>query len=340
MNTLVRNQARPLLFNILRVAHAEFRVTDLEAARAFYVDALGLLEIDRDRDHLYLGCLEERDRYSLILRRAPSPGVGHFAFRVSSAADLEALEQLYHGYGCPTRWIEADTLEPGQGRALRVQDPSGLPVEFVHTLAQREWLRQRFDLFRGGHVMRIDHFNVQVPNVQTAYEWWHDRLGFYCSEYTIDNDESQRLWAVWLHRKQNVHDIALMNGIGPRLHHVGLWTQDTHSILRVCDVLAAMGLVQAIERGPGRHGLSNAFFLYLRDSDGNRVELYTNDYLIPDPDFEPVRWTLNDPRRATFWGHHPPRSWFDEAALVEDIHTGELLPTQEGRLAGRPEFVT
>jgi hypothetical protein len=27
------------------------------------------------------------------------------------------------------------------------------------------------------------------------------------------------LWAAWLHRKQNVHDVALMNGTGPRLHN-------------------------------------------------------------------------------------------------------------------------
>lgn len=327
-------------FNITRVGHAEYRVTDLGRARAFYVDALGLQEVDADAERIYLGGLEERDRYSLILRRADSGGVGHLAFRVANAKDLDVLADIYDVEGLPTRWIEANTLEPGQGRALRVQDPSGLPIEFYHEMAQRERLLQRFDLYRGASIMRIDHFNCQVPNVQAAYDWWHGRMGFYCSEYTVSDHEPQKLWAAWLHRKQNVHDLALMNGIGPRLHHVGMWTQDTGSILRACDILASLGMVEAIERGPGRHGLSNAFFLYLRDPDHNRVELYTNDYMIPDPDFEPIRWTLSDPRRATFWGHHPPRSWFDEASLVEDVRTGDLLPTQEPLMEGRPEFVT
>lgn len=327
-------------FNITRVGHAEYRVTDLGRARAFYVDALGLQEVDADAECIYLGGLEERDRYSLILRRADSGGVGHLAFRVANADDLDALADIYEKEGLPTRWIEADTLEPGQGRALRVQDPSGLPIEFYHEMAQRQRLLQRFDLYRGASIMRIDHFNCQVPDVQAAYDWWHKRMGFYCSEYTVSDHEPERLWAAWLHRKQNVHDLALMNGIGPRLHHVGMWTQDTGSILRACDILASLGMVDAIERGPGRHGLSNAFFLYLRDPDHNRVELYTNDYMIPDPDFEPIRWTLSDPRRATFWGHQPPRSWFDEASLVEDIRTGDLLPTQEPMMEGRPEFVT
>ncbi len=327
-------------FNITRCAHAEYRVTDLERARAFYVDALGMVETASDADHLYLGGYEERDKYSLILRTADSPGVGHIAFRVAEEGDLEKIERVYQAAGLPTRRVEADTLEPGQGEALRAQDPSGLPVEFFHRIEQRERLMQRFELYRGAHVMRIDHFNCQVPNVQAASDWWTQKMGFACSEYTVTDDDSEKLWATWLHRKQNVHDLALMNGIGPRLHHVGMWLQDTASVLRACDILASMGLAGSIERGPGRHGLSNAFFLYLRDADLNRVELYTSDYIIPDPDFQPIKWKLSDPRRATFWGHHPPPSWFDEASLVEDIHTGELMPTREGQLQGRPEFVT
>jgi 3,4-dihydroxyphenylacetate 2,3-dioxygenase len=327
-------------FNITRAGHAEYRVTDLGKAHAFYVDALGMVEVAADKDHLYLGGYEERDRYSLLLRRADSPGLGHIAFRVAEEDDLHKIERVYQAAGLPVRWIEAETLEDGQGRALRVQDPNGLPVEFYHDMAQRERLMQRFDQYRGAHVMRIDHFNCQVPDVQSAYDWWTQHMGFVCSEYTVTDDPSEKLWAAWLHRKQNVHDLALMNGIGPRLHHVGMWLQDTHSVLRACDILASMGMAESIERGPGRHGLSNAFFLYLRDSDLNRVELYTNDYIIADPDFQSIKWKLSDPRRATFWGHHPPKSWFDEASLVEDIQTGQLLPTREGQLAGRPDFVT
>ncbi|HET7087497.1 MAG TPA: 3,4-dihydroxyphenylacetate 2,3-dioxygenase [Anaerolineae bacterium] len=327
-------------FNITRVGHAEIRVTDLGRARAFYVDALGLLEIDKDDEHLYLGGMEERDKYCLLLRKAESSGIGHLAFRVAGPDDLDKIARVYEENGLPTRWIEPNTLERGQGRALRVQDPSGLPFEFYHEMEQRERLLQRFELYRGAHVMRIDHFNCQAPNVQAAYDWWTKVMGFWCSEYTVSDDEPERLWAVWLHRKQNVHDLALMNGIGPRLHHVGMWLQDTNSVLRACDILASLGMVGSMERGPGRHGLSNAFFLYLRDPDLNRIELYTNDYIIPDPDFEPIKWKLSDPRRATFWGHWAPRSWFDEASLVEDIRTGQLLPTQEPLMAGRPEHVT
>jgi len=325
-----------MTFSITRAGHFEFRVTDLDRAHAFYVEVLGFIETAHDDDQLFLGCLEERDLYSLVLRKAASPGVGHIAFRVSDPADLKRLAELYSQNGCAVRWTPEG--QDHHGRAVRVQDPTGLPIEFYHSMESRERLLQRFDLYRGAHVMRLDHFNCQVTEVQKAYDWFTSKLGFYCSEYTVN--EQDKLWAAWLHRKQDVHDIALMNGIGPRVHHAGFWVNETASVLKACDVLAASGYGDCIERGPGRHGLSNAFFLYLRDPDGNRIELYTSDYIIPDPDWQPIRWSINDPRRATFWGHKPPASWFDEASLVESVETGELLPTSAPPLRDRPEFVT
>ena len=91
------------------------------------------------------------------------------------------------------------------------------------------------------------------------------------------------------------------------------------SIIRACDILAGARMPEAIERGPGRHGISNAFFLYIRDPDGHRIELYTSDYVTVDPDFEPIRWSLNDPRRQTLWGAPAPKSWFEEGSLFTGV---------------------
>ena len=79
------------------------------------------------------------------------------------------------------------------------------------------------------------------------------------------------------------------------------------NIIHLCDVMATTGYLANMERGPGRHGIANAFFLYVRDPDGHRVELYTSDYLTVDPDFEPIRWSLRDPQRQTLWGTPAPK---------------------------------
>ena len=68
--------------------------------------------------------------------------------------------------------------------------------------------------------------------------------------------------------------------------------------------------------GPGRHGVSNAFFVYLRDPDGHRIELYACDYYTGDPDHPPLRWSVTDPRCRSFWGARAPDSWYDESSLV------------------------
>ena len=102
-----------------------------------------------------------------------------------------------------------------------------------------------------------------------------------------------------MHRKGNVHDLAFTNGRGPRLHHLAYWAPTAMNIIHLCDVMATTGYLANMERGPGRHGISNAFFLYVRDPDGHRTEFYTCDYQTMDPDHEPLRWSLRDPRRQT-----------------------------------------
>lgn len=325
-------------FDIVRTAHVELRVRDLARAHAFYVGTLGFIETERDEQALYLRGLEERHHHSLVLRRAESPGLGHIGFRVAHREDLEKAGAFFAARGDPLKWLEGG-MEKGQGRALRVQDALGFPVEFYCEMDEVERLLQQFDRYQGARPMRIDHVNLFCPDVQEAHDWYSESLGFRCSEYTETETNPPKVWASWLHRKQNVHDVALMNGAGPRLHHVGFWVADTASVLHACDVLAATGQRAALERGPGRHGISNAFFLYIRDPDGNRIELYTGDYLTTDPDFKPIRWNLNDPRRQTYWGHAAPASWFEEAAAVESVVTGQLLPVGAAKLRDRPDTV-
>ncbi|MGW8424921.1 3,4-dihydroxyphenylacetate 2,3-dioxygenase [Peribacillus simplex] len=324
-------------FSIIRVARTILNVTDLDKSRAFYVDALGFIETERTNDHIYLRGLEEAHHHSLILQKAEKPSVEAIGYKVEKEEDLEELESFFLSKGMKMKWMQEGT-QHALGKSLRVQDISGLPVEFFSKMDKAERLLQRFDMHRGSRVQRIDHVNCCVPNVQKAHDFYVKELGFSCSEDTVD--ESGKLWATWLHRKQTVHDQAFMNGIGPRLHHVGFFLPDPLALIHACDVLASLGYAESIERGPGRHGLSNAFFLYLRDPDGHRIELYNGDYLTADPDTEPIHWDLNDPRRQTFWGAKAPDSWFDEASAVLDIISGEEVPLKEPILAkSKPEFI-
>jgi hypothetical protein len=91
---------------------------------------------------------------------------------------------------------------------------------------------------------------------------------------------------------------------------------DTSGVLRACDQLAAAGFAASIERGPGRHGVSNAFFVYLLDPSGHRIELYAGDYFTGDPDHRPLRWSAADPSCRSFWGARAPDRWYTESSVV------------------------
>ncbi|WP_077328192.1 3,4-dihydroxyphenylacetate 2,3-dioxygenase [Virgibacillus siamensis] len=323
--------------NIIRCARAVLHVTDLDASRHFYVNVLGFIETEADETHIYLRGLEEHTHHCLVLKKADEPCVEALGYKVTSGGDLKALSKIFERKGFTTKWMKKGE-QHAIGETLRVQDVNGMPLEFFAEMESAERMLQRYDMYKGARMQRIDHFNCMVSDVEGGYDFYRNELGFGCSEYT--DTENGNIWAAWLHRKQTVHDLALMNGKGPRLHHIGFWLPDPLAIIHTCDVLAASGFAEHIERGPGRHGLSNAFFLYLRDPDGHRVELYNGDYLTSDPDFKPIRWDINDSMRQTFWGHEAPDCWFNEASPVLDVLTGAKVETKPAKLKQhKPSFV-
>jgi catechol 2,3-dioxygenase len=324
-------------FDVIRAAHAELLVTDLERSREFYVGQLGLVVTEESNEAIYLRGYEDRHHHCLVLRRASVPAVAHLAFLVASDQDLDRAGAYYRALGCPVQWV-GEGAEPGQGRAIRVQDPLGFPLEFFSRMAKVECLLRRYDLHRAARIQRIDHFNLHVPDVQAAFDLWFD-LGFRCTEYIGGDAPDQTLYAAWLHRKPSVHDVALTAGAGPRVHHVAFWQTDTDAIIALCDQLGGSRWHWTIERGPGRHGVSNAFYLYLRDPDGHRIELYTADYWTGDPDLEPIRWSVADNQRRSFWGHPVPESWYRKSSLVVGLDGHPVVVVEPPAVESHREVV-
>lgn len=297
----------PPPFNIVRCAHVVLDVTDLARARAFYETMIGLQVEDATADTLWLRGMEELQHHSLVLCRAERPAARRIGFKLGSEGDLDLAFAYFRGLG-----LEADFVAvPFQGRTLQARDPAGLALEFTFAFDRRPRLLQSYGAYKGCHPQRLDHFNVFAPELQASIDFYAG-LGFRLSEYAEEDTANPRIAAAWMQRKGNVHDLAFTNGAGPRLHHLAYWVPTPLNIIHLCDLMASSGYLPNLERGPGRHGISNAFFLYVRDPDGHRVELYSSDYQTMDPDHPPLRWSLRDPRRQTLWGAPAPRSWFEQ----------------------------
>jgi catechol 2,3-dioxygenase len=332
--------AGPAAPDIVRAACAELVVTDLAASAAFYCDVLGLVVTEQDSGVIYLRAFEEYLHHSLVLRAGPVPALAALGYRVRAPGELDAAEAFYRALGCRVQRRPAGARR-GLGETVAVQDPLGFPVEYFYASDHVERLTQRYDLHGAGALTRLDHFNVVTPDVPRAQALM-GRLGFRTSEDIRDRDGT--LYAAWMFRKPTVHDIALTGGDGPRLHHIAFNTAERGQILHVCDKLGALRQTGRIERGPGRHGVSNAFYLYLRDPDGHRIEIYCQDYWTGDPDNPVITWDVHDHQRRDWWGNDVVPSWYSDATPVLDLDgqpcavTPQAGPGEAGVTVGADGF--
>jgi catechol 2,3-dioxygenase len=299
-------------FNITRASHAVLTVKDLAVSRAFYADLIGLAVSDEGPDAVYMRGMEEASHHSLVLKQSKGEAVcERVGLRVLTEDDLLKAKDHFDRIGTKASWVDV----PYQGRTLHFSDSVGTPIELCATMPAVPRLMQEFHLFHGGSPQRLDHFQVVTHDVQSACDFYTP-LGFRLSEYTA-TDGTEELWGIWLHRKENPHDIVFSNGRGPRLHHFAYTLSDSHDLIHVCDVAGSLGCGHRIERGPGRHGIGNALFVYLRDPDGHRIELFTTHYQVIDMESPPLRWDLTNTRRSQLWGLPASRKWFFEASCFE-----------------------
>ena len=308
-------------FNITRASHSVLHVKDLAKSRAFYVDLIGFIVSDEDKDAIYLRGVAEASHHSLVLKRGSAPLAERVGLRCFSEEDLEKAKFHFDKAGLPARWAE----QPHQARTLQVNDVLGAPLEFCATMERKPRLVVSFDHHHGAVPQRIDHFQLLVPDVQRELEFYM-ALGFRLSEY-IAPDGSEDPVFVFLQRKGNPHDIVFAPGAGPRLHHAAFSIPESTLFFTVCDLAATMGFADNIEFGPGRHGPGHALFVYMRDPDGHRIELFNTHYQCMDIDDEPVRWDASYAARRN-WQLPARERWYSEASRFAGIEPRE--PSRKG----------
>jgi catechol 2,3-dioxygenase len=321
-------------FRITRASHVVITVRDLEASRAFYSDVIGLVLTARESDALYFRGIEEACHHSLVIRQAAEPACVRVGMRVLTEDDLDRAKDFFTGHGCAAQWA----AEPFQGRTLHVTDVADVPLELCAWMPAMPRMITDFAAHQGGCAQRLDHYQILTPRVRDACELYM-AAGFRLSEY-ISPAGTSDLVGVFLQRKGNPHDIVFFNGTGPRLHHFAYLAPETHHLLHACDIAGALGFGADVERGPGRHGPGHAMYVYFRDPDGHRIELFNTHYQIMDLENEPVRWDPTDHRLSFPWGLPAQRRWFEEATNFLGVPTREpsrrpVPMTLEAFLAGK-----
>ncbi len=281
---------------IAHLAHVEVLTPKPEESLRFYADVLGLEESGREGHSIYMRGWGEWSFHSLQLTEAEDAGVAHTAWRaVSPEALVEAVRRL-EAAGAGEGWVE-DSV--GHGPAYRYRGPGGHLHEIFWEIEryaapedERSPFPNRPQRFRprGVAPRQIDHVTMMTGDPKADAEWYAATLGSTFTEWTTMPGSDVPVFATVTNCEKS-HDLGFVkerSGTPGRAHHLAYWVDTRDELLRAADTFLNEDV--AIEFGPGRHGVGEQDYLYVREPGGMRIEVNTGGYRLYEPDWEPVRW--------------------------------------------------
>lgn len=274
----------------------------------FFYDMLGMEISHREGQSVYMRAYEDFYQYTLKITERDQPGLEEITWRAKSREALDRVVKSLEDTGLG--WTENDYAH-GAAYKFRTPDGHGMKVlweldYFVAPDDLKSKLRNRPSKrpLRGVPVRRLDHVNIMVKDVPSHRDFMVDKLGFKVREQKIG--DNGLLVGTWLSVSALVHEIALMRdgmGAGNRFHHICYWYGTPQHLLDIADVFSERDI--QIETGPAKHGTTQAYFLYVFEPGGNRVELFGDTgYLIFDPDWQTVTWNVAnevDLEKSSIW---------------------------------------
>lgn len=312
--------ARPFPLDTAQLVSVALYTPKPDETVQFFYEMLGMEISYREGQSVYLRAYEDFYQYSLKITERDQPGLEEITWRAKSSEALERMAYWLKDAGVGSGWAENDYAH---GSAYKFTTPDGHRMKvlyeldyFVAPAELRSKLRNRPSKrpLRGVPVRRIDHVSLMVSDVARHRDFLVDQLGFKVREELIGEDE--KTFGSWLSVSPLVHEIAILGdrlGRGNRFHHLAYWYGVPQHLMDIADVFSERDI--PIERGPGKHGIGQAYYLYAFEPGGNRIELYGDSgYLIFDPDWQAVTWSMAnevDRVKAGVWiGGKSPDSFF------------------------------
>ena len=297
---------------IAKLGHVALVTENLEKSLWFFKEVIGLEETCEVNGTHYLRAWGDFEHHTLSITAGKTSYIDHIGWKAKRREDVANFAQLLEDAGTEVLWI-ADGVEAGQGEAIRFELPSGHRFEIYYDMEKPAAEEGRKSVLKnqvykswakGCSPRRIDHVNLQTSmDNKLIVNYLTETLGFKLREYLVNSDDKQV--AGWMSVTNLVHDVAMMTkpSVGPNeMHHIAYWLDNSQDLLRAADILCENEVSFV---GPGKHGISQAMYIYVKDpGSGLRVEIFTNSYLIFEPDWEPVKWSYDEYLKhgSTYWG--------------------------------------
>jgi catechol 2,3-dioxygenase len=297
---------------IAKLGHVALVTENLEKSLWFFKEIIGLEETREVNGTHYLRAWGDFEHHTLSITAGETSYIDHIGWKAKRREDVANFARLLEDAGTEVRWIAAGE-EAGQGEAIRFELPSGHRFEIYFDMEKPQAEDGRKSVLKnqvykswakGVSPRRIDHVNLQTSlDNHLIVTYLQETLGFKLREYLVNADDKQVVG--WMSVTNLVHDVAMMSkpSVGPNeMHHIAFWQDNAQDILRTADILSEQEVSFV---GPGKHGISQAMFIYVKDpGSGLRVEIFTNSYLIFEPDWEPIKWSYKEYQKngSTYWG--------------------------------------
>ena len=314
---------------IAKLGHVALVSADLEKSLLFFRDTIGLEETEVVDGVHYLRAWGDFEHHTLSITAGATSYIDHIGWRTKRREDIATFAKLLEDAGTTLQWIEAGE-EVAQGEAIRFELPSGHRFELYYDMEKTPADESRKSVLKnqtykswakGVSPRRIDHVNLQTSQDNAEIvKYLKEALGFKLREYFVNPDDVQV--ASWLSVTNLVHDVAIISTSRSKepneMHHIAYWLDNSQDLLRAADILCEAEIEFV---GPGKHGISQAMYIYVKDpGSGLRLEIFTNSYLIFEPDWEPVKWTYEEYLKngSAYWGDRR-RDDVDREAQIKEL---------------------
>ncbi|MFD0678544.1 MULTISPECIES: VOC family protein [unclassified Paenibacillus] len=300
--------------DIAHLAHIELLTPKPEESLHFFRELLGLEEVSRQGQSVFLRGWGDQQLYSLKLTESSKAGLGHVGLRAFSPKALEQRAQAIDVSGLGIGWTDGDY---GHGKTYRFTDADGHVMEIFYEAAPyvtpahlKPSLKNQPQKFaaRGAAVTQLDHINLLSSDVDADSSFLRSQLGFRLSEQAISEQGKQT--TAWLHVTNKSYDMAISldkTGHKGRFHHLAYKVESLEMVLRAADIFMDNGIF--IEAAPSKHVAGQTMFVYVYEPGGNRIEVCAGGFLIFAPDWETITWTQAERSRGLAWGNPLPSTF-------------------------------
>ena len=253
-----------------------------DAMRRWYESHMEMDTETLDDDGIWL----RAGQRNLVLRPAEEKGMSFAAYALEDADQAARFAAHVDEKGVGRSSIRSPVFTDDQ---VSILDPDG--NTFIFGVPKRP-NRTAPDPMPG----RLQHLGVCTTDIDRLREFYVDTIGYRLSDI-VKNDDGA-VSACFLRSDHEHHCLALFKASSSRFDHQCYETTCWNDIRDWGDHFA--DLRTEIEWGAARHGAGNNLFIFVRDPDGNPVELSAELETV-DYDKPPGQWKT-EARTLNLWG--------------------------------------